>query len=113
MPEAYNERRRFPRTTVAGGHELKVPLLMTVQLLDISSTGVLIAVPQPLEPGSRAQLQTRLGTDPVHMEVVVTRVAPEGAPGKTSGRYRVGATMVSVDEACRRAVRRFLRDEES
>ena len=46
MPEPFQERRRFPRTTVAGGHELKMPLQMTVQLVDISSSGVLLASPQ-------------------------------------------------------------------
>ena len=111
MPEAFQERRRFPRTTVAGGHELKIPLQMTVQLLDLSSTGVLVAAPQPLEPGTRAELQTRLGGDPVHMSLVVKRVAPEGAPGRTSGRFRVGATLVSPDETSRRAVHKFLKDE--
>ena len=113
MPEPFQERRRFPRTTVAGGHELKMPLQMTVQLVDISSSGVLLASPQALELGTRAQLQTRLGNSPVHMEVEVKRIAPEGAPGRPSGRFRLGATLVNPDEACRRAVHAFLRDGES
>lgn len=113
MPEPFQERRRFPRTTVAAGHELKMPLQMTVQLLDISPSGVLVAAPLPLNPGTRAELQTRLGAAPVHVEVQVRRIAPEGLPGRPSGRFRLGATMVAPDEACRRAVRVFLKDEAS
>lgn len=113
MPEPFQERRRFPRTTVAGGHELKMPLQMTVQLLDISSSGVLLAAPQPLELGTHAQLQTRLGNAPVNIDVEVKRIAPEGTTGRPSGRFRLGATMVSPDEACRRAVHTFLKDEAS
>lgn len=113
MPEAFQERRRFPRTTVAGGHELKMPIQMTVQLLDISSSGVLVAAPQPLELGTIAQLQTRLGNAAVHLEVEVKRIASEGMPGRPSGRFRLGATMVNPDEASRRAVHTFLKDEAS
>jgi len=110
MPEAFNERRRFPRTTVAAGHELRMPLQMTVQLLDISTSGVLIAAPQPLEPGAIAEIQTRLGADPVLMQVEVKRVAPDGAPGKPAGRHRMGTRFVTIDDAGRRSIQRFLRD---
>jgi len=113
MPEAFHERRRFPRTTVAGGHELKIPLQMTVQLLDISTSGVLVAAPQPLEPGARAQIQARLGADPVLMEVEVERLASNGEPGKAAGRYRLGASIVTIDEAGRRGIQKFLRHDAS
>ena len=110
MPEAFNERRRFPRTTVDAGHELRMPLQMTVQLLDISATGVLVAAPQPLEPGAVAEIQTRLGADPVLMQVEVKRVAPDAAPGKPAGRYRLGSRLVSVDDAGKRSIQKFLRE---
>ena len=110
MPEAFTERRRFPRTTVAAGHELRMPLQMTVQLLDISANGVLVAAPQPLEPGAIAEIQSRLGADPVLMQVEVKRVAPDGAPGRPAGRYRMGSRFVAVDEAGRRGIQKFLRD---
>ncbi len=110
MPEEFTERRRFPRTTVAAGHELRMPLQMTVQLLDISATGVLVAAPQPLEVGAIAEIQTRLGADPVLMQVEVKRVAPDGAPGKATGRYRMGSRLVSVDEASTRSIQKFLHD---
>ena len=110
MPEAFHERRRLPRTTVAAGHELRMPVQMTVQLLDISATGVLIAAPQPLEPGAMAEIQTKLGSDPVLMQVEVKRVAPDGPPGKPSGRFRMGSRFVAVDEAGQRGIQKFLRE---
>jgi hypothetical protein len=110
MPEAFNERRRYPRTTVAAGHELRMPLQMTVQLLDMSAAGVLVAAPQPLEPGAIAEIQTRLGADPILMQVEVKRVAPDGAPGKPTGRYRLGSRLVSVDEPGKRSIQKFLRE---
>lgn len=110
MPEAFQERRRFPRTTVAAGHELRIPLQMTVQLLDISASGVLIAAPQPLEPGAIAEIQTRLGADPVLMQIEVKRLAPDGAPGKPAGRYRMGSRFVAIDDAGKRGIQKFLRD---
>jgi hypothetical protein len=113
MPEAFQERRRFPRTTVAAGHELRVPIQMTVQLLDISATGVLVAAPQPLEPGAIAEIQTRLGADPVLMQVEVKRVAPDGAPGKPTGRYRLGSRLVRIDDAGRHSIEKFLHGSES
>jgi hypothetical protein len=110
MPEALQERRRFPRTTVAAGHELKMPLQMTVQVLDISANGVLIAAPQRLEPGAIAEIQTRLGADPVRMRVEVKRVAPDAAPGKSAGRYRMGSRFVAVDAAGKRGIQKLLRE---
>jgi len=110
MPDAFTERRRFPRTTVAAGHELRLPLQMTVQLLDISSSGVLVAAPQPLETGTSATIRAQLGGEPVLMEVEVERVAPDGAPGRPAGRYRLGSRVLKVDEAGRRTVQKFLRD---
>jgi hypothetical protein len=113
VPEDFRERRRSPRATVAAGHELSVPLQMTVQLLDISANGVLVPAPQPLEVGARVQLHTRLGPEPVQMELEVKRVMPERAAGKAPGRFRTGARLRSVDESGRRAVQKFLKGEAS
>ena len=113
MPEAFHERRRFPRATVAVGHELRMPVQMTVQLLDISTTGVLVAAPQPLEPGAIAEIQTRLGADPVLMQVEVKRVAPDGAPGKPAGRYRLGSRLMRVDDAGKHSIQKFLHEGEA
>jgi c-di-GMP-binding flagellar brake protein YcgR len=110
MPETSRERRQFPRSTVAGGHELKVPLQMAVQLLDISTGGMLVVAPQPLEPGARAELQTRLGADPVQVELEVRWVAPDGEPVKSAGRYRLGARLITTEET-RRGIQKFLRDK--
>ena len=90
-----------------------MPLQMTVQLLDISASGVLVAAPQPLEVGTVAEIQTRLGADPVLMQIEVERIAPDAAAGKPAGRYRLGSRFVSVDQAGRRSIQRFLHEDPS
>lgn len=112
MPELFQERRRFPRATVAAGHELRMPLQMTVQLMDMSATGVLVVGPQPLEVGAHARLQVRLGTEPVEMNLTVTRVVPDGPAGAPPVRYRMGAAVVALDDEDRRVVQRFLKGDE-
>jgi c-di-GMP-binding flagellar brake protein YcgR len=87
-----------------------MPVQMTVQLLDISASGVLIAAPQPLEPGAIAEIQTRLGANPVLMQIEVKRVAPDAAPGKPAGRYRLGSRFVAIDEAGKRGIQKFLHE---
>ena len=113
MPESFQERRRTPRATVAAGHELHLPVSMTVQLVDISLGGVLLSSPQRAEPGQRATLQTKLGTQPVQAEVEICRVLPERAGSQILGRHRVGARFVGLGEPDRRAVQRFLREDGS
>ena len=109
MPESFQERRRAPRATVAGGHALQKPVSTTVQLVDISLGGVLLSSPQAVEPGTRATLRTKLGGDLVQAEVEICRVSPERAGGLGQGRFHVGARFVALSEADRRAVQRFLR----
>jgi len=113
MPESFQERRRMPRATVAGGHALQMPLSTTVQLVDISLGGVLLSSPQAVEPGKRATLQTSFGGQPVQAELEVCRVSPERAAAHAQGRFRVGARLVALGEADRRAVQRFLKADVS
>jgi len=113
MPESFEERRRTPRATVAGGHALQMPLSTTVQLVDISLGGALLSSPQGAEPGKRATLRTKLGGEPVQAQVEICRVSPERAGELVQGRYRVGVRFVTLSEAARRTIQRFLRADES
>jgi len=113
MPGSFQERRRTPRATVAAGHELQLPVSMTVQLVDISLGGVLLSSPQRTEPGQRATLETKLGTQPVRAEVEVCRVSSERAGGQVQGRFRVGTRFVALRDADRRTVQQFLREDVS
>ena len=105
MPESFQERRRSPRATVAGGHALQMPLSTTVQLVDISLGGVLMHSPHPFEEGQYARLSTRLGAVPVDVDIEVRRTSRER---DDSGAFRIGARFVGLDEATRQAMSTFL-----
>jgi c-di-GMP-binding flagellar brake protein YcgR len=102
------ERRQHPRVRIRrDGVEIVLPTTTTVQLLDISETGVLLGSSQRLEPGRRAQLRTRLGPEPVTLTVEIRRVVNGGREG--FGTFKVGAEFVNVDEDARRRIERFLK----
>jgi hypothetical protein len=44
------------------------------------------------------------------MQVEVKRVTPDGTPGRPTGRHRMGSRFVTIDDAGRRSIQRFLRD---
>ena len=111
MSEAFLERRRTPRIPMGNGHEIGMPMALTVRLVDISASGVLLSSPQRMAIGQRAHLRTTLGGEALNAEVEVRRVADAGFENSGRGRYRLGAVFVSLDEVGRRSVQHFLRDE--
>ena len=109
--DAYVERRRSPRVEVR--HEVlhaALPTATSVQIVDISQTGVLLAGAQRFEPGQRAQLRTRIGAEPLNVAVEVQRVAaaPPGGPHA----WHVGAAFVGLDDESRRKIGRLLKTGE-
>ena len=76
-----------------------------------TASGVLLASPQKLSVGQRVRLQATLGREPLSVEVEVRRVVDGLQDGYGRGRYRVGAVFVTPDEAARRSVQQFLRDD--
>jgi hypothetical protein len=108
MTEGVLERRRTPRVAMGPGVGLGVAMPMTVQLMDISASGVLISSPHKMTPGQRARLQLTLGGEAVSVEVEVRRVF-DGLESLGRSRYRLGASFVAPDERARRSVEHFLR----
>lgn len=108
MTEAVLERRRTPRVAMGPGAGMGMALPVSVQLMDISASGVLISSPQKMEVGQRGRLQLTLGGQPLNVEVEVRRVV-EGKEALGRSRYRLGASFVVPDEAARRSVEHFLR----
>ncbi len=105
------ERRREPRVPIRRMEPaVTLPVSATVQLLDISETGVLLSSTQPLDVGRRAQLRLRVGAEPISVMVEVRRLAPAPRPGYTSP-YRMGAEFVNLDEDSRRKIEAFLRSQ--
>jgi hypothetical protein len=102
------ERRRSARVAIDRNiPELTLPVSATVQLLDISESGVLLASSQPLDVGRRAQLRTRIGAEPLTVLVEVRRVLPSQRHGPAA--FRLGAEFVNLDEESRRKIESFLR----
>jgi hypothetical protein len=108
--EPLRERRQHPRAPVTrGGLDLALSAQSTVQVLDISQSGMLLAASQPLAIGRRAQIKTRLGAEPVTLTVVIRRVTNGIRTGH--GSYRLGCEFVGLDDENRRKIERFLKVE--
>jgi c-di-GMP-binding flagellar brake protein YcgR len=107
----FEERRRTPRAPIlqVDGPDVSLATSTTVQLLDISQSGVLVSSSQRLEVGQRAQLRTRVGAEPLTVQVQVRRVSNGGRAGH--GSYRLGAEFVALDEENQRKIERFLKVE--
>jgi PilZ domain len=107
-----HERRRFPRAprrfTPTDGTDIWLPMSATVQVLDISQSGLLLSSSQELTVGRRAQLRLRLGADPVTAQVEIRRVFKESRSGAPV--YRLGVTFVGLDDDTRAKIERFLKN---
>ena len=104
------ERRRHPRVPVdADPPQTTLPTLTSVQVLDISENGVLLASLSPLDVGRRANLRVRLGAEPVVLHVEIKRVFPGAGPTRTA--YRMGAIFVDLDADAQKKLEAFLRVE--
>src|SRR5262245_61167753 len=97
------ERRRSPRYPVFGGEPAILPLSLSVQLLDISKTGVLILASQYAKEGSRGRLRFNLGGQPFSAEVEI-RAVSLGAGGNG---YKIGARFVDLSEEHRLIIEGF------
>jgi hypothetical protein len=101
------ERRRAPRVAPSIRPEIRWPAWQTVELIDISTSGVFFTSPVPLAVGERAQLRLRLGDRSFSAEVEVRR--DHGQRAKRTG-YPLAATFTVIDEASRFTLDDFLGD---
>lgn len=105
------ERRRAPRVNIhpALGVVCSIPVSASVQVLDISQSGVLIAVAHALDVGRSAQLRTRIGAEPLSAQIEIRRTAT--GLGTGAGPVRLGARFVSLDDETSRRIERLLKVE--
>ena len=91
-----DERRRATRVAL-GGHAAQAQVLINldVQVVDISTAGVLLQTSQRLEPGMRGCLRLNLWGRPFSAEVEVRRVKQLGDGARKAG-YDVGAAFVGI-----------------
>jgi len=102
------ERRRSTRLAPAVGEaQFGQPHWSTVELVDISTIGVLFVSPSALEVGERGELRVRLGERSFAAQVEVRRSDTRKGTS-TSNRY--GAAFVTLDESSRMNLEDFIGD---
>lgn len=108
MSADQGERRRHRRLPITKAvPTLTLPVAATVEVVDISENGVLLSSTQPLDVGRRAHLRTRLGNEPLHVQVEIRRLMPW--LHKPHAAYRMGASFVDLDDDTRKRLETFLR----
>ena len=99
------ERRRADRIPTRDGSEISRPAWTTIELLDISTIGVLFVAPQEMAPGERGQLRIRLGDRGFVSEIEIQRV--DRHPSVFKG-YRIGAIFTALDDVHRVTLEEFV-----
>jgi PilZ domain len=106
-PREGGERRTSPRFTPGADAEIGQPNWFTVELVDLSTTGVLFGSPTRLEMGDKGKLRVRLGDRSFSAEIEVRRSDPRKTAHTTC---RLGAQFVSLDEGSRLHLEDFIGD---
>jgi PilZ domain len=97
------ERRRSPRYEIDAGELAVLPVAISVQVLDISPSGVLLQSSQPAKMGSRGRLRMTIGGMPLSAEVEVRRVSP----GVGNVGHRIGVMFVDPSTEQQQMIERF------
>jgi hypothetical protein len=99
-----DERRRAVRVALSG-QAAQVLSNLDVQVLDISTAGVLLQTSQRLEPGMRGCLRLNLWGRPFSADVEVRRV--KQGDGARNAAYDVGAVFVGIMQDQRQLIEQF------
>jgi len=100
-----DERRRAVRV-VLDGQAAQMLSNLDVQVLDISTAGVLLQTSQRVEPGMRGCLRLNLWGRPFSADVEVRRVKQLGDGARNAG-YDVGAVFVGIMQDQRQLIEQF------
>lgn len=111
MPELPQDRRRTARATVAARRELAVPVLLTLQILDISMSGALLSSEPAVSVGQRAELRAVLDGDPFVVQVEIRHVGSDPRRVPEPGRVLVGVEFVALDYQSQGCIQRFLKQK--
>ena len=101
------ERRANLRFVAGADAELDQPTWSTVNLVDVSTTGVLFSSPVPLDVGERGELRVRFGEGSFAAQLEVRRTEVRKTPHLG---YRAGAVFVSLDDVSRLHLEDFIGD---
>lgn len=94
-PRQGSERRASARQNAGADAEIGQANWATVELIDISTIGVLFASPTAVPVGEKGELRVRLGERSFTAAIEVKRSDP---PVPSHSEYRLGAAFVSLDE---------------
>ena len=101
------ERRKYLRGVAPSTLHVDLPVVLDVDIVDISEGGFLFRSPAPLAVGQRLQIRTVLGEEPFVSWVEVVRVDPTRANGN-GPRFSVGAVFTSREGESARRLKQFL-----
>jgi PilZ domain len=96
------ERRRFPRVDTPSGAVVIRPVSMAVQMLDLSSGGLLLACPQPAGVGATLRVTSNIAGQLMAADLDVRHASSQWDP-QIKG-YRVGGQFVSLDHKTRSVI---------
>lgn len=100
------DRRRTPRVVIAETDLSVLAFPVPVRLLDISLSGVLLEVNQPVDLGASGTLRFSFGGVPFSADVKVERRSTlTSALGH--GRFSIGATFVALSRQNQQVIERF------
>lgn len=101
----FDERRQGRRVDVLPHLELRLDRTVRVQVIDLSTEGMLLASSERIPPGTAGQLRTILGARRFEAVVVVKREEVRETPAP----FLLGAGIVSAPGESRQALEEFLR----
>jgi len=105
------DRRRFPRVEMTDEVMIGRPVSMAVQMLDLSSEGLLMACPQPMRVGATLQVTAQIAGRRLDGNLDVRHVSSQW-DNQIKG-YRVGGRFVSLDPVVRSAINDLLGEDAS
>jgi hypothetical protein len=101
------ERRKYPRGPAPDTLHVTLPVVLDVDIVDLSENGLLFRSRASVAVGQRLQVRTVLGEEPFVSWVEVVRVDPSRANGN-GPRFSVGAVFTSREGESARRLKQFL-----
>ena len=96
------DRRRSPRVETTQQVIIGRPVSMTVQMLDLSANGLLLACPSPQRPGARLRVTAQIAGRRLDADFDVRHVSSKW--DQQIKGYRIGGRFVTLDPSSRNLI---------
>jgi len=100
------DRRRSPRVEMTNQVMIGRPVSMAVQMLDLSTEGLLLACPRPMTMGAKLRVTAQIAGRRLDANLDVRHVS--GQWDQQIKGYRVGGRFLSLDPVVRTAIESLL-----